>query len=112
MRKSKPADEPVDSEPVSGEEANMALYAAIVGRRPEIDPTAGDALAPPPPPRPQRSWSPILLSIYLRDAYRNGTSKLTRPEISAWLRRQSASAKKRLIESQNRLASIKRDWAA
>lgn len=98
---------------LQGHEVNMALYAAIVGKVPQIDPTAGPVLAPPAPDlRPQRPWSPIVLSIYLREAYRQSTLKLTRPEIAAWIRRQSAVAKKRLHETQHRLAMLKNDRAA
>jgi len=86
-------------------EVNMALYAAILGKTPEIDPNAGSPLAPRPTveTRPQRLWSPIVLSIYLRQAYRQGAHKLTKPEITAWIHRQSAIARKRLHETHHRL---------
>jgi hypothetical protein len=92
---------------------NLAMYAAIVGKVPQIDPEAPDVLSPAgPAPRLQRPWSPVVLSIYLRDAYRQSALKLTKPEIAAWIRRQSVSARKRIHETQHRLATARGGRAA
>jgi hypothetical protein len=103
-------------------DADMAMYTAIMGRPPEIDPTAPDMLEAAPAPsanaemRPARStgaWSPIVLSIYLRDIARQGALKLNRPEIAAWIRRQSVVALRRLQESHVRLITARqKDRAA
>jgi hypothetical protein len=105
-------------------DADMAMYTAIMGRPPEIDPTAPDMLEATPAPaasseiRSARNggggaWSPIVLSIYLRDIARQGALKLNRPEIAAWIRRQSVVALRRLHESHVRLISVRqKDRAA
>jgi hypothetical protein len=105
-------------------DADMAMYTAIMGRPPEIDPTAPDMLETAPAPtasaemRSARNggggaWSPIVLSIYLRDIARQGALKLNRPEIAAWIRRQSVVALRRLHESHVRLISVRqKDRAA
>jgi hypothetical protein len=104
-------------------DADMAMYTAIMGRPPEIDPTAPDMLDAAPAPtasaemRSARNgggaWSPIVLSIYLRDIARQGALKLNRPEIAAWIRRQSVVALRRLHESHVRLISVRqKDRAA
>lgn len=91
---------------------DMAMYTAIAGKAPRIDPAAGDLLGPgeTQPARVTRasSWSPMVLSLYLRDIARQGALKLNKPEIAAWIRKQSDSAMKRLHESQARLTHTTR----
>lgn len=91
--------------------ADMAMYAAIAGKIPTIDPDA-QPLSIAIPPRPQKAWSPLVLSLYLRDVYRQSSLKLVKPEIAAWIRRQSMVARKRISETQVRLASLRNDRAA
>jgi hypothetical protein len=95
-----------------GAQQDLAMYAAIAGRPPKIDPNAGDLLDAPAPRSLAKPWSPIVLSIYLRGIARQGALKLNRPEIAAWIRRQSDSAMKRLLETQQRIASSRNDRAA
>jgi hypothetical protein len=93
--------------------ADMAMYVAIVGKAPEI----GEA---PTEPKAQLAearrenplWSPIVLSIYLKQIYRQSTLRLNKPEIAAWMKRQSNIAMKRIHETQLRLAHLKNDRAA
>ena len=92
---------------------DMGMYAAIAGRPPRIDPTAGDLLDPVETrPARGRAWSPMVLSIYLRDIARQGALKLNKPELAAWIRRQSDSAIKRIHESQVRITTSRNDRAA
>ena len=95
-------------------DGDMAMYTAIVGKIPQIDPNAGglfdevdNRLA-----RPQRPWSPMVMSLYLRQIYRQGALALHKPEIAAWIRRQSGAAIKRFHESQIRIAAARNDRAA
>ena len=48
-------------------------------------------------------WSAVLCA-YLRDAYHFGTH-LTGPQVSAWVRQLSVEARRRLQETQARLAA-------
>jgi hypothetical protein len=93
---------------------SMAMYVAIVGRLPAIDPTVNTELdeIEETPIRRDRPWSPMVLSLYLRDIARQGALKLHRPEITAWIRRQSEIALKRLHESHTRMLAAKNDRAA
>ena len=50
------------------------------------------------------SWSPGVMFSYLRDVYYFGTS-LTGPQVSAWVRQMSGEARRRLQETQARLAA-------
>ncbi|HSV14714.1 MAG TPA: hypothetical protein VLI90_10665 [Tepidisphaeraceae bacterium] len=97
--------------PTLGEQ-DMAMYAAIAGRPPQIDPNAADIMDAPEPRVMTRGWSPMVLSLYLRDVARQGALRLNRPEIAAWIRRQSDNAMKRLHESQTRIAHARNDRAA
>jgi hypothetical protein len=91
----------------------MAMYVAIVGRLPAIDPTVSTNLDEiEEHPRRDRPWSPIVLSLYLRDIARQGALKLHRPEITAWIRRQSEIALRRMHESHLRMLAAKNDRAA
>ena len=92
----------------------MAMYVAIVGRLPAIDPTVCTSLdeIEDHPIRRDRPWSPFVLSIYLRDIARQGALRLHRPEITAWIRRQSEIAMRRLHESHTRMLAAKNDRAA
>jgi hypothetical protein len=93
---------------------SMAMYVAIVGRLPAIDPTVNTTLdeIEESPIRRDRPWSPIVLSLYLRDIARQGALKLHRPDIAAWIRRQSEAALRRLHESHSRMLAAKNDRAA
>jgi len=88
---------------------SMAMYVAIVGKLPAIDPNAETSLdeLEERPIRQERPWSPFVLSLYLRDMARQGALKLHRPEISAWIRKQSEMALRRLHESQVRMLAAK-----
>jgi hypothetical protein len=92
----------------------MAMYVAIVGKLPAIDPTVSTTLdeIDEHPSRRDRPWSPIVLSLYLRDIARQGALKLHRPEITAWIRRQSEIALRRMHESHLRMIAAKNDRAA
>lgn len=92
--------------------ADLAMYAAIVGKVPEIDPTADEPMALAADARRENPWSPIVLSLYLREVYRQGALKLNKPEIAAWIKKQSETAVKRFHETQVRLATVKKDRAA
>jgi hypothetical protein len=100
------------TKPATLGEQDMAMYAAIAGRPPQIDPNAADIMDAPEPRAMTRPWSPIVLSLYLRDFARQGALKINRPEIAAWIRRQSDNAIKRLHESQTRIAHARNDRAA
>ena len=91
---------------------DMGMYAAIAGKTPQIDPKAGNFLVEVAETRPAHAWSPIVLSLYLRDIARQGAMKLNKPEIAAWIKRQSNSAVKRFHESQHRITTARNDRAA
>lgn len=57
--------------PVKKGASDMAMYAAIAGKAPEIDPNAGTLLEEVEA-RPAHPWSPMVLSLYLREIYRQG----------------------------------------
>jgi hypothetical protein len=92
----------------------MAMYVAIMGRLPAIDPTVVTTMdeIEEQPLRQNRPWSPLVLSLYLRDIARQGALRLHRPEIAAWIRRQSEMALRRLHESHDRMLAAKNDRAA
>ncbi len=92
--------------------ADMALYAALVGKTPVIDPTLANPMTAAVEARRENPWSPAVLSIYLREICREKAMKMNKPELSAWIRRQSESARKRLAESQMRVLAARRDRAA
>jgi len=92
--------------------ADMAMYAAIVGKVPEIDPNAPAPMELASHAVRENPWSPIVLSIYLREIYRQSTLKLNKPEIAAWIKKQSEIARKRFAETQVRIAHVRNDRAA
>ena len=93
---------------------SMAMYVAIMGKLPAIDPTVTTTLdeIEEAPSRRDRPWSPFVLSLHLREIARQGALKLHRPEISAWIRKQSEIAMRRLHESHTRMLAAKNDRAA
>ena len=84
---------------------DLALYAALAGKLPEIDPTLADPVIAASRARRENPWSPTVLSIYLRQICREQAVKISKPELTAWVRRQSQVAKKRFVETQARLAT-------
>jgi hypothetical protein len=68
-------------------EVDMLMYAAIVGQVPQIVPVASRPPMLPMPPRvevrAEPNWSPIVLNIHLRAAYRQNPLLLATPEIAA-----------------------------
>lgn len=98
--------------PMDKPAAQMVMYAAITGRVPQIDPSLPAPLEVATLAVRERPWSPVVLSTYLREVVRQSSSRITRPELSAWLRRQSDNAIKRLGETQTRMANANNDRAA
>lgn len=85
---------------------DLAVYAALVGRPPEIDPTLADPLVAAANARRDRPWSPLVLSLYLHQVYRakgvDGLKRLAppaltvnRPEVAAWVRRRLPTTARR-----------------
>ncbi len=103
------ADSETNSTPLAG--SDMAMYAAIVGKVPDIDPNASP-ISEMREVHNERPWSPIVLSIYLKQIYRQGTLRLNKPELAAWLKKQSVTARKRIAETQIRIAAIRNERAA
>ena len=67
-------------------EVDLLMYGAIVGRVPQIVPVMDQLLAPPEQLREMRAeptWSPIVLNLHLRAAYRQNPLMLATPEIAA-----------------------------
>ena len=52
------------------------------------------------------TWSPTVMFSYLRDVYYFSTN-LTAPQVTAWVRHVSTEARRRLQETQARLASAR-----
>lgn len=92
--------------------ADMALYAALAGKAPQIDPTLACPMKRAAVARRENPWSPMVLSIYLRQICREKAMSINKPELANWLRRQSATARKRLRETQYRISSARSDRAA
>ena len=92
--------------------ADMALYAALVGKTPEIDPALADPMVAVAEARRKHPWSPMVLSLYLRQICREKALKLNKPELANWLRKQSAIAHKRLGETQRRIHTARSGHAA
>jgi hypothetical protein len=82
---------------------DMAMYAALAGKMPQIDPMLADPVIAAGEARRENPWSPMVLSIYLREVCREKAMKINRPELTAWLRRQSGIARRRFSESQMRM---------
>jgi hypothetical protein len=91
---------------------DMAMYAALVGKAPEIDPTLANPMVAAVEARRENPWSPAVLSIYLREICRDKALKMNKPELAAWIRKQSETARKRLAESQMRVLAARRNRAA
>ena len=109
-------------------EADLNMYGLIVGRAPTeaekvaaLTPVPSDATALrdagagrafPSFPRWGRSqngdgrggWSPAVMFEYLRGVYHFGAN-LSGPQVSAWVRQMSSEARRRLQETQARLAA-------
>jgi len=91
--------------------ADMVLYAALAGKEPEIDPTLANPMTAASEARRENPWSPAVLSTYLREICREKALKINKPELTAWIRRQTEIARKRFAESQARVLAG-RDKAA
>jgi hypothetical protein len=92
--------------------ADMVMYAALAGKPPEIDPTMNDPIKLAAANRRDHPWSPIVLSIYLRQICREKALKINRPELAIWLKKQSEIARKRLKETQKRIIAARSNRAA
>ena len=92
--------------------ADMALYAALAGKTPEIAPTLANPVTAANEARREKPWSPHVLSIYLREIVREKALKINKPELANWVRRQSQIAKKRFAESQVRIMAANKNRAA
>jgi hypothetical protein len=90
----------------------MAMYAAVAGKAPEIDPTLADPMKAVTVARRENPWSPIVLSLYLRQICREKALRMNKPELAGWIRKQSAIAKKRFAETQVRINAARSDRAA
>ena len=91
---------------------DMALYAALAGKIPEIDPTLAQPMKAATVARQENPWSPMVLSIYLRQICREKALKMNRPELAGWIQRQSENARKRFAETRVRVIAAKKDKAA
>jgi hypothetical protein len=80
--------------------ADLTLYAALLGCDVEIDPSLADPMVAASIARRANPWSPAALTVYLREVAKARGPKvvasLNRPEVAAWLRRQSATARRRI----------------
>ena len=85
--------------------AAMTLYAALAGREPRIDPTLADPLVRATLAVRADPFSPTVVGAYVRQLVRAHRHKLNRPELAAWVRRQSAVVKRRLAETKGRVAA-------
>ena len=92
--------------------ADMALYAAFLGKTPQIDPSLADPMTAAIEARRENPWSPMVLSIYLRQICREKAMKINKPELAAWVRKQTAIARKRIQETHARVEAARRDRAA
>ncbi len=92
--------------------ADMAFYAALAGKTPQIDPALADPLVAATEARREHPWSPMLLSIYLRQVCKQQATKINKPELTAWVRRQSQIARRRLQQTQTRMFEVRKDRAA
>ena len=85
--------------------AHLTLYAALTGGMPVIDPTLADPLVAATRARRENPWSPAVLGTYVREVVRAKGPRLNRPEVAAWVRRQSDIARRRLAETQARMTA-------
>ncbi len=87
---------------------DMALYAALAGKEPRIDPTLANPMVRASTARKENPWSPAVLSLYLREICRERAMKINKPELTAWVRKQTEIARKRFAESQARVIEARR----
>jgi hypothetical protein len=92
--------------------ADMAMYAALAGKEPQIDPSLNNPIKAAAAARRESPWSAMVLSNYLREICREKALKINRPELANWLKKQSAIAHKRLKETQKRLSAARTRRAA
>jgi hypothetical protein len=85
--------------------ADLAIHAALLGRTPEIDPTLADPMVAASEARRDKPWSPMVLSIYLRQVARQQAMKINKPEIKDWIKKQSQIARRRIVQTQTRIVS-------
>jgi hypothetical protein len=83
--------------------ADLTMYAALAGRLPQIDPTLADPMVAATRAVRANPWSPAAVGVYLREVVRAKGPRLNRPEVAAWVRRQSATARRRLAETHSRM---------
>jgi hypothetical protein len=92
-------------------EEDLTLYQAIVGKPPVLDELPPESPAPQPlrlATQPQRTWSPVVLSIRLRViCNQHIADHVTRPELADWLRHVTGEAFRRLDQAQARLAAAR-----
>ena len=92
--------------------ADLAFYAALVGKTPEIDPTLANPLTAATDARREHPWSPMVLSMYLKEVYKQHALKINKPELASWVQKQSSLARRRFQETQIRVRAIKNGKAA
>ena len=82
--------------------ADLTVYAALVGCHPEIDPALADPMVAAARAVRANPWSPAVLGGYVSAAVRQQGAKVNRAELTAWVRRQSAVARRRLADRRAR----------
>jgi hypothetical protein len=87
--------------------ADLVIHAAFIGRAPEIDPTLADPMVAAAEACRENPWSPTVLSAFLRQAVVHKAMKMNKPEISAWLKKQGQTARRRLAETHTRIAAAR-----
>ena len=85
--------------------SDLTLYAALAGRTPDIDPTLADPLVAAGLAVRADPWSPAVLGAYVRQVVRAKGPRLNRPELAAWVRRQSDLARRRLTKTAGRVSA-------
>ncbi len=85
--------------------SDLTVYAALAGRVPDIVPTPADPVAAAALAVRANPWSPAVLGGYVRQVVRVRGVHLNRPEVAAWLRKQSAVARRRLAQTQARVTA-------
>ena len=87
--------------------ADLTVYAALVGCHPQIDPSLADPVVAATAAVRADPWSAAVLGGYVSAVVRQRgarvAAQLNRPEIAAWVRRQSALAKRRLAQTRARV---------
>jgi hypothetical protein len=92
--------------------ADMALYAALAGKTPQIDPSLANPMTMAITARRENPWSPAVLSTYLREVCREKALRINKPELAAWVKRQTDIARRRITETQTRVLASRKDRAA